>query len=281
MAIIITSSFIPNFTASISNASYLLKLYFLYFTCYYKIEKYVLGGIVLSKKFISLFTIFCISLMLIVPVSAAEKKEPTSFPSNTIITKDNIHAVLKSLGVDPSNLVKTDVSSMSNSVRTVGELEKIIKELKKQPAVIKNTSPKSFGNQHGTTTMAQNYLAGTYFTGTYMLSYTTNLGGSFELGYDVAAEYAQTGTYFISTLFTKVNNISVSVSSDTGGMTTHKITSKILNAQVKDNGNTLELNATVTVASYISIFGYGILHVTDQIVNTTKSWDHSVLPQVI
>lgn len=108
--------------------------------------------------------------------------------------------------------------------------------------------------------------ASDFCTGLKMLYYTTNLGGSFELSYEVAANYSWNK-------FTSVNNATVSViDNDDNLFTTFTIASKDVGAKVTSSGEKIELNATVKVDSWISIGNMGLIKVTTTTVRTTKEW---------
>ncbi|MEC0231209.1 hypothetical protein [Paenibacillus alba] len=217
------------------------------------------------KRVTSLLAALCLSITLILPVSA---KGVTLSP-DTIVSKENVNQVLESLGIDPRELKKADVSSNDSVIVTVGELEQALNQLKKLPAQIKT-------NDNSNSLKTNNLAASDFCTGLKMLYYTTNLGGSFELAYEVASNYSWSK-------FTSVNNATVTViDNDDNLLTTFTINKREVGAEVVSNGNKAQLTAKVVVDSWLSIGSVGLIKVGSTTVTTTKEWNATTeLPQCV
>ncbi|GGG87154.1 hypothetical protein [Paenibacillus radicis (ex Gao et al. 2016)] len=208
------------------------------------------------KKITSLCTTLCLSIALILPVSAPVSASGTLSP-DTIVTKENVNQVVEYLGLDPRDLKKANASDESVTV-TVGELQQVINQLKQAPKEVTSTE-----NLNVIAPLASS----DFCTGLKMLYYTTNLGGSFELSYEVAANYSWNK-------FTSVNNATVSViDNDDNLLTTFTISSREVGAKVISSGAKVELTAKVKVDSWLSVGNVGIIKVMTTSVNTSKEWN--------
>lgn len=218
------------------------------------------------KRVTSLLAALCLSITLILPVSA---KGVTVLSPDTIVSKENVNQVLESLGIDPKELKKADVSSNDSVIVTVGELEQALNQLKQLPAEIKT-------NDNPNSQKTNNLASSDFCTGLKMLYYTTNLGGSFELAYEVASNYSWSK-------FTSVNNATVTViDNDDNLLTTFTINKREVGAEVVSNGNKAQLTAKVVVDSWLSIGSVGIIKVGSTTVTTSKEWNATTeLPQCV
>lgn len=142
-------------------------------------------------------------------------------------------------------------------------MQQALNQLKQAPKEVTSTE-----NLEVTPTENLNEIAPSDFcSGLKMLYYTTNLGGSFELSYEVAANYSWNK-------FTSVNNATVEViDNDQNPLTTFTIASKDVGAKVTSDGEKVELKAKVEVDSWISIGNMGLIKVTTTTVRTTKEWN--------
>ena len=86
------------------------------------------------KKVLPMCLVLCMAFTLMIP-GYAQSEEKIS--SDTIITEGNIYAVLAYLGIDSSNFEKSD--NVNSGVVTVGELQKLIIEIKNAPKEPINT----------------------------------------------------------------------------------------------------------------------------------------------
>ncbi|CAM4519652.1 MAG: hypothetical protein E7L01_15605 [Paenibacillus macerans] len=214
------------------------------------------------KKVTSLCAALCLSIALILPVGAPASASGALSP-DTIVTEENVNQVIEYLGLDPRNLEKADAFSDDSVTVTVGELQQALNQLKQAPKEVTSTE-----NLEVTPTENLNEIAPSDFcSGLKMLYYTTNLGGSFELSYEVAANYSWNK-------FTSVNNATVEViDNDQNPLTTFTIASKDVGAKVTSDGEKVELKAKVEVDSWISIGNMGLIKVTTTTVRTTKEWN--------
>ncbi|MCY9517000.1 hypothetical protein [Paenibacillus apiarius] len=219
------------------------------------------------RKSISLCIALCLSIALILPVGG-QASASGALSTDTIVTEENVNQVIEYLGLDPRDLKKAEADAFSDDsvTVTVGELQQALNQLKQLPKEVTSTE----------TANAIAPLASSDFcTGLQMLYYTTNLGGSFELSYEVSANYSWNK-------FTAVNNATVSViDNDDNLLTTFTIASKDVGAKVIDDGKKVEMKAKVKVDSWISVGNIGLIKVTTTTVNTTKEWTTTSIPGCI
>ncbi|MFC9776579.1 hypothetical protein [Paenibacillus chitinolyticus] len=212
------------------------------------------------KKFVSLCITLCLSIVLILPVGATSVNTSEALSSDTIVTKENVNQVVKYLGLDPGTLTRTDASTDDSVTVTVGELQQALNQLKQAP------SPREVTPTENPKTIAP-LAPSTFCTGLKMLYYTTNLGGSFELSYEVAANYSWNK-------FTSAGNATVSViDNDDNLFTSFTIASKDVGAKVTNSGDKVELSATVKVDSWLSVGSVGLIKVMTTTVKTSKEWN--------
>ncbi|MNN18526.1 hypothetical protein D3C81_1317370 [compost metagenome] len=217
---------------------------------------YEKGGNIMLKKVTSLCTTLCLSIALILPISTPVSASEALSP-DTIVTKENVNQVVEYLGLDPSDLKKIDDSSDDSVTVTVGELQQVLNQLEQAPKEVTSTE-----NLNEIAPLASSGFC----SGLQMLYYTTNLGGSFELSYEVGANYSWNK-------FTSANNATASViDNDDNLLTTFTIASKEVGAKVTSEGEKIEMKATVKVDSWISIGSVGLIKVMTTTVNTTKEW---------
>lgn len=205
------------------------------------------------KKVVSFCLVFCMVFALVVPGYAQEKE--TSISSETVITEDNISEVLEYLGIDPNNFIKTDVAG--TSARTVGDLEKAIKQAKKLPSEV-NGKVKSKGF-NGT---ADKSVASAASSGTVMLYATVNVGDSYTVEYEVAGQYADGKWTGASSATATVDSNFI--------LYTYKIASKEL--KLSYTSSTITLKAKVVVDIYVGVGDYGLVKIGSQTINSTVNW---------
>lgn len=216
------------------------------------------------KKITSLFTVFCLSLTLIIPVSAETgKREVLSL--DTVVTEDNIEQVVEYLGFDPGDLIKKD-NSLDVTI-TVGELKQAVDQLQQLPTEIQ--AEELTGDN-----LSVAPLAFEDCVGHKMLYYTTNLGGSFELEYAVGTNYSW--SQFTGITYTGVDVLDV----DNNLFTTFTIDGHpTVTAKISSNKNKIDMSSDVTVNSYLSVGEFALIHIATTNVKTSKSWSaSSVLP---
>jgi hypothetical protein len=219
------------------------------------------------KKVTSLCATLCLSVALIFPVSAPVSASGVLSP-DTIVTKKNVKQVIEYLGLDPSVLKKADASSDDSVTATVGELQQALNQLKQEPKEVTSMENLNANLNAITpcTASAAPAAASSFCTGMKMLYYTTNLGGSFELSYEVGANYSWNA-------FTTVSNATVQViDNDDNLFTSFTIASKDVGAEVTSSGAKVKLTATVKVDSWLSIGNVGLIKVLTTTVNTSKEW---------
>ncbi|OBZ10265.1 hypothetical protein [Bacillus sp. FJAT-26390] len=219
------------------------------------------------KRVTSLFAALCLSIALILPVSAKGETEVLS--PDTIVSNENVNQVLESLGIDPRELRKAEASSNNSVIVTVGELEQALTQLKQLPTEIKI-------KENSNNLKTNNLASSAFCTGLKMLYYTTNIGGSFELSYEVATNYSWSK-------FTSVNNATVSViDNDDNLFTTFTINKREVSADPSFNGDKVKLTAKVVVDSWLSVGSVGLIKVMTTSVDTSKEWNASTeLPQCV
>jgi hypothetical protein len=206
------------------------------------------------KKIISFCTVLCMALTLILPLQLHAQSE-AQISQDTVITEDNIYEVLKYLNIDSSNFIKTDVSKPG--VKTVGELKKVIEQVKQKPIEIKeNTNT----NTNTKSKITENF-ASSSISGTKMLYQTTNTD-SYTLEFEVAGLY----TYKDWTGATSAN---VTVDTDSL-LTVFKISNKHLN--LSWNSSTITLNSDFIVDTYIGAGDIGLIHINANRVIGTNYW---------
>jgi hypothetical protein len=216
------------------------------------------GGNIMFKKVTSLCATLCLSIALIFPVSAPVSASGVLSP-DTIVTKENVKQVIEYLGLDPGDLKKADAFSDDSVTATVGELEQALNQLKQEPKEVTSKE-----NLNAISPIAA--PAAPFCTGMKMLYYTTNLGGSFELSYEAAANYSWNA-------FTTVNNATVQViDNDDNLFTSFTIASRDVGAVVNSSGSKVTLTATVKVDSWLSVGSVGLIKVQTTTVNTSKEW---------
>ncbi|MCA0757237.1 hypothetical protein KP806_19420 [Paenibacillus sp. N4] len=212
------------------------------------------------KKVTSLCAALCLSVALIFPVSAPVSASGVLSP-DTIVTKKNVKQVIEYLGLDPSALKKANASSDDSVTVTVGELQQALNQLKQEPKEVTSQE-----NLSAISPFAATAATSAFCTGMKMLYYTTNLGGSFELSYEVAANYSWNK-------FTSVNNATVQViDNDDNLFTSFTIASRDVGAVVTSSGAKVALTATVKVDSWLSVGSVGLIKVMTTTVNTSKEW---------
>lgn len=210
------------------------------------------------KRILTLCIALCLSIVLTLPLGLTVSANG-SLSSDTVVTKENADQIMEYLGLDPSNLVSSDtISDDSVEPVTLGELQQALVQLEQSPKEVITTE--NF-NSLATQTNSN------FCTGLKMLYYTTNLGGSFDLSYEVAANYSWNK-------YTSANNATVSVNNNTDNpLISFTIASKDVGAKVISNGEKVEMKATVKVDSWLTLFNTGLVKVTTTTVNTTKEWN--------
>ncbi|EJW13745.1 hypothetical protein M5X00_05410 [Paenibacillus alvei] len=212
------------------------------------------------RKSISLCMALCLSIVLILPGGGLASASGVLTP-DTIITNENVYQVIEYLGLDPRDLKKSDTDD--SIPVTVGELEQALNQSKQLPKEVTSTE-----NLNKVAPLA----ASSFCTGFQNLYYTTNLGGSFELSYEVGINYSWNK-------YTSVNSATVSViDNDDNALTSFTIASKDVGANVIDSGNKVELKATVKVDSWFTVAGVGLIKLTTTTVKTSKEWTTTSIP---
>lgn len=212
------------------------------------------------RKSISLCMALCLSIALILPGGGLASASGVLTP-DTIITNENVDQVIEFLGLDPSDLKKSDTDD--SITVTVGELEQALNQAKQLPKEVTSTE-----NLNGIAPLA----APGFCTGFQNLYYTTNLGGSFELSYEVGINYSWNK-------YTSVNSATASViDNDDNALTSFTIASKDVGANVIDDGKKVELKATVKVDSWFTVGGVGLVKISTTTVKTSKEWTTTSIP---
>lgn len=202
------------------------------------------------KRIACICMVFCMTILTVPVITYAQTI--SSISSNTVITKDNLFEVLEYLGIDSSEVIKTD--NVGDCDITVGDLKKYIEQAKKHPKEIvinqiQNTEKSKTDSSSADSSFSSSALlsGGLTGVGTLML-YNLNLYGGCRVSYSVSASYAY-GSW------KSVNYGNASVSSETPGVT------NVLTSQtnvMSCTNTTITLTSTVDVEQRIGIAGYGI-----------------------
>lgn len=196
--------------------------------------------------------------------STVIQNNTTKITADTVITKDNIYDVLSYVGLDSKSLSKTNAISSNSTIKTVGELEKLVKKAKSNPTkiVAKNNTNTNTNTNTKTNIVSSSLLAATNGSKTIAQNFDN---GSYTLKYKVSAQYS--GSEWVGVTSP---DVSVTADVDKAGITYKIDSDPSLDATWEPD--VITMTSYVTVDEYIGVKDVGLVCIGYQGVSSTNSF---------